>query len=321
MAKNKCTLEALEIVKLYEEGMRTVKIAEMANVSPRYVNQVLRKNNVKRRAKGSWNRKYTVNEHYFKTWSNNMAYILGFFAADGHISSRTQLVTFSQKDKAILEQIRNELGSNQPLTQNDSTGVYLLNIGSKIMKEDLINLHGMSSEKSHTLTFPTIPDKYLSHFVRGYFDGDGCVNYKQRVVSFVGSSLLFQEELKIKLEALKLSPYIKKYSKHWRLFITGRRSIQIFKRWVYENKELYIARKHEEFELEPIKDINQIPERSLKRTKEAIMKRKHQFIELRKSNISNESICEELKISNSTYHKWVKEDTEFRQAVNKIHYI
>ncbi|MFL8936660.1 LAGLIDADG family homing endonuclease [Rossellomorea oryzaecorticis] len=116
MAKNKCTLEALEIVKLYEEGMRTVKIAEMANVSPRYVNQVLRKNNVKRREKGSWNRKYTVNEHYFKTWSNNMAYILGFFAADGNISSRTQLVTFSQKDKSILEQIRNELGSNQPLT-------------------------------------------------------------------------------------------------------------------------------------------------------------------------------------------------------------
>jgi LAGLIDADG-like domain len=132
MAKKKCTLDVHEIVKLYEEGMRTVKIAEMANVLTRYVNQVLLKNNVKRRAKGSWKRKYTVNEHYFQTWSNNMAYILCFFAADGHISSRTQLVTFSQKDKAILEQIRNELGSNQPFTQNDSTGVYLLNIGSKI---------------------------------------------------------------------------------------------------------------------------------------------------------------------------------------------
>jgi DNA-binding CsgD family transcriptional regulator len=80
MTNKKCTLEAEEIVKLYEEGMRTVEIAEIANVSSRYVNLDLRKSNVKRRAKGSWKRKYEVNKHYFKTWSNNMAYVLGFFA-------------------------------------------------------------------------------------------------------------------------------------------------------------------------------------------------------------------------------------------------
>jgi DNA-binding CsgD family transcriptional regulator len=166
MAKKKCTLEALEIVKLYEEGMRTVKIAEMANVSSRYVNQVLRKNNVKRRAKGSWKRKYTVNEHYFKTWSNNMAYILGFFAADGCVDKEIASIYFSQKKKKILEDIREELKSNHPFKQNPYTGVYTLGINSKIMKNDLMNLHGIKPNKSLNLQFPSIPDAYLSHFIR-----------------------------------------------------------------------------------------------------------------------------------------------------------
>ncbi|XXM72602.1 hypothetical protein ACQ0QQ_01510 [Lysinibacillus sphaericus] len=48
MAKKKCTLEALEIMKLYEEGRSTVKITEIIHVSLHYVNQELRKNNVKR---------------------------------------------------------------------------------------------------------------------------------------------------------------------------------------------------------------------------------------------------------------------------------
>src|SRR3989338_7407870 len=37
----------------------------------------------------------------------------------------------------------------------------------------------MSPRKSLTLQMPTIPQKYIGHFVRGYFDGDGCVYSKK----------------------------------------------------------------------------------------------------------------------------------------------
>jgi intein-encoded DNA endonuclease-like protein len=63
------TMSIPEIIKMYESGSRTEEIAQLANVSARYINSVLQSNNVKRRPRGSWLRQYTINENYFKTWS------------------------------------------------------------------------------------------------------------------------------------------------------------------------------------------------------------------------------------------------------------
>lgn len=62
-----------------------------------------------------------------------MAYILGFFYADGHIAKDNQTVTFSQKDITILEEIKSELDSNPPIRKNNKTGVYNLIVNSKIL--------------------------------------------------------------------------------------------------------------------------------------------------------------------------------------------
>ncbi|EEM83624.1 hypothetical protein bthur0011_23650 [Bacillus thuringiensis serovar huazhongensis BGSC 4BD1] len=88
--KSKCKLSKAEIIHMYAEGESTSEIAMLANVSARYIRMVLTDNNVPRRAIGSWKRKYDIKEDYFKTWSNNMAYILGFIAADGVIQKENQ---------------------------------------------------------------------------------------------------------------------------------------------------------------------------------------------------------------------------------------
>eukprot|EP01083_Nonionella_stella_P269665 912656_1 len=64
-------------------------------------------------------------------------------------------------------------------------------INDHSMARDLIAL-GCTPRKSLTLKWPAnMPDKFASHFVRGYFDGDGCIHYrkvrKSCSVSFVGS--------------------------------------------------------------------------------------------------------------------------------------
>ncbi len=122
-------------------------------------------NNVNRRTRGSWKSKYTVNEDYFKTWSNNMAYILGFFVADGCITKDLQTIIFVQKDIEILHNLRKELNSTHRTFLNEKTGVHSLNINSKIMKEDLIKLHGIHSCKSNIIDFPYVPNEYMSHFI------------------------------------------------------------------------------------------------------------------------------------------------------------
>ncbi|MGR3764416.1 LAGLIDADG family homing endonuclease [Rossellomorea sp. NS-SX7] len=247
MEKKKCTLEAEQMVKLYEEGMRTVDIAEIANVSVRYVNLVLLKNNVKRRAKGSWKRKYEVNEHYFKTWSNNMAYILGFFAADGCVNKDLSSISFSQKSIEILEKIKIELQSNHPFVQNPNTGVYTLGIHSKILKEDLMILHGIQPNKSLRIQLPTIPEPYLSHFIRGYFDGDGSIYKSRNCVCIVSGSRDFSISLYEIFKSHNLKPRLKDFETYYRIYITGLDNISLFANWIYQDKDLYLVEKYKRF--------------------------------------------------------------------------
>lgn len=115
-----------KIIELYKKGKSTTELGRLANVSPRYIRMLLNDHNVERRAHGSWKWKYGVNEDYFKTWSNNMAYILGFFAADGMVARDGQLISFSQKEKYILENIRLEMGSNHPIIKVEKSNVYIL---------------------------------------------------------------------------------------------------------------------------------------------------------------------------------------------------
>jgi len=123
-----------------------------------------------------------INKDFFKKWTPEMAYVLGFFAADGYMVKNKRgahFIDFYSTDRCILEKILKIVDGNQKisirkrvLTQRPS---YRLQFGSKVWFEDLTKL-GFMQCKSKVLQFPTIPMRYLKDFVRGYFDGDGSVN-------------------------------------------------------------------------------------------------------------------------------------------------
>ncbi|MEI4620158.1 endonuclease [Bacillus pfraonensis] len=316
--KSKCTLEKDEMIKLYLKGESTSNIAKLANVSPRYVRMVLTDNNVEKRARGSWKRKYNVKEDYFKYWSNNMAYILGFFIADGVILKDNQTVSISQKESSILEDIKIELNSDQPLYQNKKTGVYMLNLNSKIMKSDLMNLHGITPCKSNNVQFTFVPQEHLHHFVRGYFDGDGYVNYPTYTVSFVGGSYSFMHSLIQILQERNFKPNFINKKTHYRVILSGRKTIKLFSDWIYKDKELFLQRKYDIFQMET-SDSEQLHDRKLKRTKSAVAQRKNDFlIQYQKYKSINKS-CEYLSISKSTFKSWLKNDLEFKNQFEQIH--
>lgn len=120
-------------------------------------------------------KKYDFNENYFnKLKTHEQAYILGFIYADGYNSnSRLEL---SQKEERIdiLEKINRALKSNIPI-KSYSPGTYRLSFNSIKLCSDLTKL-GAVKNKSLTLIFPDfIPDRLMSSFILGYFDGDGCI--------------------------------------------------------------------------------------------------------------------------------------------------
>src|SRR5690625_5577807 len=104
------------------------------------------------------------------------------------------------------------------------------------MRTDLINIHGVMPNKSQQIKFPYVPDKYINHFVRGYFDGDGFVSYERYFVSIVGGSKNFMVALRDQIEKAGFETNFTSHDTHYRVYVSGRKTIQLFSDWLYKNK-------------------------------------------------------------------------------------
>lgn len=125
-----------------------------------------------------------VNHDFFSKWTTNMAYVLGYFCADGNMhrlkKSNSWLFSIGSNDVTHLQLIKETIGSTHPF-QKKSSQPKLLNLrfaSDKICK-DLLKL-GITPRKSVTLHFPKVPQRYLNDFIRGYFDGDGSIYIEER---------------------------------------------------------------------------------------------------------------------------------------------
>lgn len=122
-------------------------------------------------------RKYKLNVNYFnKIDSHEKAYILGFLYADGY--NREDGISFTQKIERvdILEKIKNALESDAPI-RRFKDDYYKLELFSEIIVNNIESL-GVIKNKSLKLKFPSeniCPYEFMSSFILGYFDGDGCV--------------------------------------------------------------------------------------------------------------------------------------------------
>lgn len=207
------------------------------------------------------------NEDFFKKWSLEMAYVLGFFAADGNMLKNKRgahFIEFQSTDKEIIEKIRKALRSNliigeyQPLGKNWEKR-YRLQIGSKRIFNDLLKL-GFTPRKSKTLQFPSVPSKYLAHFIRGYFDGDGCVHLgkylrkdRNRInwvfsSRFTSGSKCFLQGLWRHLSKIVSGGTLYKKNRGFDLAFSRQDSIALF-RLMYDNvsSKLFLERKHDLF--------------------------------------------------------------------------
>ena len=111
-----------------------------------------------------------IDEDFFKNWNKEMAYIFGFWIADGNMSKNSNVISFSSNDYNLLEMIKSNLKSGHKISKNNNA--FKLQICNKTLYNDLLNLGGIP-RKSLTIQFPEVPDEFLSHFIRGEFDGDG----------------------------------------------------------------------------------------------------------------------------------------------------
>lgn len=126
-------------------------------------------------------RKYNFNEHYFDIIDcQEKAYWLGFFAADGYNHASKGGIEFRlhKQDKEILEKFKSCIGANNPIRLYKQTYCNL-SLYSKYLCNKLSE-YGLIQAKTYTLQIPELGDTLMRHFIRGYFDGDGCFSVTKR---------------------------------------------------------------------------------------------------------------------------------------------
>lgn len=225
-----------QIIKLYNEGLSYKELVPLCGLTDRSIRNVLYKHGIDTRK--SWRRKYFFNEDFFKTWTNEMAWLLGFIYADGCIVGATQSIQIGQKNVDMLSKISSLIGLEKDITyRKDKCPV--LQINSKTMKDDLINI-GLMPNKSLVVKFPSVPDKYLTHFIRGVFDGDGWCQEKGYVTNITTGSKDFADGLLYIYNSWGLRSEISeeitgRNNVIYRVWVKGRESILKFAELLYKD--------------------------------------------------------------------------------------
>lgn len=198
-----------------------------------------------------------------------MAYVLGFFAADGYMTINKRgscFINFHISDLPLLKRIRFHLKSNHKISHKRSLkgDGYRLQIGSKEMFKDLVKI-GFGPNKTRNIKLPQMPCKYRSHFVRGYFDGDGNVwcgfsNTSRRSAQYVATSVFtscsegFLWELKSLLASVGLSggSLVKSKGNYYRLSYSVNDTLKLYKfmynGMTFKKQALFLRRKLRIFE-------------------------------------------------------------------------
>lgn len=265
-----------DIINRYRSGESSTKIAKDLKVSSTTIINILTKNNVKIRTTSEASRKYPHIATFFDIIdTQEKAYFLGYLFADGNNSGKKVSLNLSEKDKDMLERLNmlvhpkgkplyigrkkaNKIkGGNKFITKKN----YHLVIESKKVSEALSG-HGCVPRKTSILRFPynSLDKSLWSHFIRGYFDGDGAISiYGKRkiknngyisIVSSVGFCKSLQEIFHNTLEIKSKTRPDRDYANGSvvELRITNTSHVLKFLDWIYRDSIIHLNRKYETFQ-------------------------------------------------------------------------
>ncbi|AOV07751.1 LAGLIDADG family homing endonuclease [Sporosarcina ureilytica] len=245
------------IIRMYKSGMPFKEMVAIVGISDRAIRNVMYKHNIpmNREQYSGQPRKNQVNEDYFKTWSHEMAWVLGLFVTDGQMHKKTHTIYFAQKEERILRLIANYMQADYILAPSAPTrSTPMLIINSKVIKKDLEEL-GITPNKSLTLAFPAVPKEYLASFIRGVIDGDGWVQNTGYVMNITSASQSFAEGLHTVFRTWNLRTEITTSTTQtgkaiYRIWIKGKEELPKLAKIIYKHAHNndYILSKRERME-------------------------------------------------------------------------
>ncbi len=273
MRKVELSLE--KVKELFSTNKRVNDIAKELGCCRPVLDDFIKLHNLERRRPskiGGQTKIYSINENYFETIdTSEKAYFLGLLYADGCNTKVGLSISLEETDKSILDKFNLTLGSNRPLYYKEASWrefkcgkyfckpSYILTLTNIKISRDLVNL-GCVPRKSLILTFPSeeiLPKEFQRDFIRGYFDGDGCIYNKKGRESFglIGTSMflnkvneIISSECRVSLVNLKPPSKSNKDNGITKYLVYGgSNQVCRIREWLYKDTNLYLNRKHKKF--------------------------------------------------------------------------
>ena len=214
----------------------------------------------------TWGRTVFFNEQFFENIDTEQkAYWLGFIFADGSVIKTDKRIEnynriyigLAIKDKSHLKKLESILEfseSNRIKIHHKKTNgndFCYLHMNSTKMCSDIIS-HGCVPNKTYNINHIPIgiPENLIRHFIRGYFDGDGCISGKPTCPIFSITTCKTHNEWMqaylmkyCKLSRTKLKPY---RNIHELRYGGINQAIRIF-HYLYDNATVFLERKYNKF--------------------------------------------------------------------------
>lgn len=221
------------------------------------------------------------NNDYFKNIdTENKAYILGFISADGYLSTKDGnkylSIELQKRDKKILQFIKKEIQYSGKIATTYHNNKEYCRL--KIYGEELVNNiidKGLDNQKTYNLEFPSsIPPHLIRHYIRGLFDGDGCVYIgkqkrkngtlkDKRMITLISTKMMNDficSYIKNKFDIQFRVSYsvTQKNTKMSTLYLEKYNNIKIFLDYLYDDSNIHLERKYNKFlKLQKIKQQNE----------------------------------------------------------------
>lgn len=222
-------------------------------------------------------KKYIYNEDFFEIIDiEEKAYWLGFIMADGCIVQKSLnkpclslVINLKESDKKHLEKFKNHLNSNLPVRIFKQPAVDIkscsgishvkerlgckIEINSKKICDDLIK-HNVNRRKTLKEKIPIIENEELiRHFIRGFFDGDGCfavvkpknrkreyakifISSGQEIINYIVDMVYQNTGVLMKTDT---------QGKLYRCYLQNEKDILSFFNYIYKDSSVFLDRKKE----------------------------------------------------------------------------
>ena len=252
------------INKCAEKHLGYKYTAQQLNCEPQTIKKFCLKNNITMQYRKK-NRE--LNEDFFEVIdSSEKAYFLGLMYTDGSTrivknNSKQIRISLQLRDKAIIEKFKKILNADVDLIYDKRPNKEMVGfeITNAKLFDDLYS-HGIIPNKTYkSKNLPLINNEYLIDFLRGLFDGDGTLSYKENYneasVGFTNYSyevvLEFQQyidKLINKTKSNKIHHSVdnnsSKYTCSWR----GFRQVLKILSLLYDNSNIYLQRKYDKYQ-------------------------------------------------------------------------